>query len=223
MEDLELKNIWQSYDRRLEESRILNLQSWALNVKCFEALQRQKANSKLNALAAFNKGAVILGIVWVLFLGVLVYGNQLENLYFTFSVSIIMLFNIFAVAVYIKHNVIIKRINYSESIIDTQKKLSRLQASTINSTRILFLQTPFYSTWFWHSSWIDYSSWQFWGITFPITLLLTLAAIWLFKNISLKNMDKKWLKALMMAGPEYKYVLKAKEFIEEIEEFKREI
>lgn len=223
MEDLELKNIWQSYDRRLEESRILNLQSWALNLKCFEALQRQKANSKLNLLAAYNTRVIILGIVWVLFLGVLVYGNQLENLYFTFSVSMIMLFNIFAVAVYITHNIIIKRINYSESIIDTQKKLSRLQASTINSTRILFLQTPFYSTWFWHSSWIDYSSWQFWGITFPITLLLTLAAIWLFKNISLKNMHKKWLKALMMSGPEYKYVLKAKEFIEEIEEFKKDI
>ena len=223
MEDLELKNIWQSYDRRLEESRILNLQSWALNLKCFEALQRQKANSKLNLLAAYNTRVIILGIVWVLFLWVLVFGNQWENLYFTFSVSMIMLFNIFAVAVYITHNIIIKRINYSESIIDTQKKLSRLQASTINSTRILFLQTPFYSTWFWHSSWIDYSSWQFWGITFPITLLLTLAAIWLFKNISLKNMHKKWLKALMMSGPEYKYVLKAKEFIEEIEEFKKDI
>ena len=222
MEDIELRNIWQSYDRKLEESRILNMQSWVLNFKCFEALQRQKAKSKLNALAAFKSGAVILGIIWILFLGVLVYGVQLTNMYFSFSVSVIILHNVFAIAVYIKHIIIIKRINYSESITDTQRKLSRLQFSTINSTRILFLQTPFYATWWWNSSILDFNSVSFWAITFPVTLFLVLAAIWLFRNISLKNMHKKWLRNLMMAGPEYKYILKARDFIDEIEEFKNE-
>ena len=223
MEDIELKNIWQSYDRKIDEARVLNLQSWALNLSCFETIQTQKAKSKLDSLATFKIWAVALGILWVLFLGVLVYGNRFENLYFSISVSFIMLFSIIAVVVYIKHIIIIKQINYAENITDTQKKLAQLQVSTIKYTGILWLQMPFHTTWFWHSKWILFSSVKFWLIPFPITLLFTVLAIYLYRNINLENMHKKWVRTLMMAGPEYKSVIKAIDFINEIDAFKKDL
>jgi hypothetical protein len=80
---------------------------------------------------------VLLSVVWIFFLGVLVYGNQLRNLYFTISLSMIILFNVTAIVVYIKHIVLIRKIDYCESITDTQKRLANLQLSTFWISRIL--------------------------------------------------------------------------------------
>jgi hypothetical protein len=223
MEDIELRNIWQAYDRKIEEARVLNLQSWALNLRCFEALQTEKARHKLSALSRFKGWVAALGVLWVVFLALLVLGSWFSNPYFTVSVGMIMLFNVYAVAVYIRHIYIIRQINYGDSITSTQEKLAVLKLSTINSTRILMLQMPFYTTWFWHRSWLSFSSSSFWLVTFPITLMFTLLAIFLYRNISLKNMHKKWLKLFMMAGPEYKSLLEAQSFIAEIDEFKNDL
>jgi ABC-type dipeptide/oligopeptide/nickel transport system permease component len=222
MEDIELKNIWRSYDRKIEEARLLNLQSWALNLRCFESIQVGKAKSKLQSLSRFKIFAVVLGIVWVLFLGLLVAVNHFNNIFFSVSVTMVMLFSIFAIAVYIKHIILINQINYSENITDTQKKLAALELSTIHSTRIVWLQLPFYTTWFWSSQFIRDTGIWFWLIVLPVALLFCAAAIFLSRNITTENMHKKWVRALMMAGPEYTSVIKAREFITEIEAFKKD-
>ncbi|MEO6253954.1 MAG: hypothetical protein ABIO79_11635 [Ferruginibacter sp.] len=213
MEDTALKDLWKAQDEKLERNM-------KLNMYLLESLQKQKAESKLNSLARFKGWAVMLGIVWVLFLGMLIYGNQLQNIYFTVSVGMIMIFSIFAVAVYIKHIVLIRELDYSQSITDTQKKLSKLQASTFNA-RFLFLQTPFYTTWFWSTGMIESSGIKFWLISVPITLLFTLLAIWLYRNLTPGNMHKKWVRSLIMSTTEHTSVIKAQDFLDEIEEFKK--
>lgn len=222
MEETDVKNIWQAYERKIEESRILNLQSWALNFRAFESIQQHKAGLTLNALAGFKVRALVLGFVWTLFLGILLYGARLKNLYFSFSIGALFLFNIATLVIYIRQVVLIKWINYSDPITDTQKKLSLLASSTVG-LRFLWLQMPFYCTWFWHSSWIDYSSLSFWLITFPITLFFTFLGIFLYRNVVPENMHKKWVQALLMSGPEYKSVIKAKEFLAEIDNFQKEL
>jgi hypothetical protein len=214
MEDITLKNLWKAQDEKLDRTI-------KLNMYLLESLQKQKAESKLNSLARFKLWAVILGIVWVIFLGLLIYGNQLKNIYFTVSVGMIMVFSILAVAVYIKHIVLIRQLDYTQSITATQKKLSQLQASTFN-TRFLLLQTPFYTTWFWSAEMIEGSVTKFWLIAVPITLLFTLLAIWLYKNLIPEKMHKKWVKALINSTPEHTSVFKAQDFLNEIEEFKKD-
>lgn len=223
MEDAELQNIWHEYDRRIEEAKLLNLQSWALNLNWFERTQMQKAKSRLSSLVRFKLIAIVPGILWILFLGILIYGNRLKNLYFTVSLSMILLFTLVAMVVYIKQIVLIRRIDYSESVTDTQIKLSNLQLSTLWIVRVLWLQMPFYSTWFWNSSLIDFSSLRFWLITFPITLFFILLTIYLYRNINIRNIDKWWVKRLMMSGPEYKSLIEAKKFVAEIEEYKKDL
>ncbi|MBN9297699.1 MAG: hypothetical protein J0I41_11835 [Filimonas sp.] len=222
MDDVQLKELWNSYERQIEASRILNMQSWVLNMKCFEELQKQKAGARLNRLITIKTVAVVLGIIWVLLLGFLVvHSLVLSKIFFVISLSMIMLFTTIAIVIYIKHIVLIRQINNSESIVETQERLATLQLSTINVTRILFLQAPFYCTWFISPEWLrnDWQSVVF--ITLPIALLFTLASLWLFRNIRYENKDKRWFK-ILFNSPEWTYVLKAQEFINDIEEFRRE-
>jgi len=213
MEDITLKTLWKAQDEKLDRTMKLNLY-------LLESLQKQKAESKLNSLARFKGWAVFLGIIWVLFLGVLVYGNRLKNIYFTISVGMIILFTILAIVVYIKHIALIRQLDYSKPITDTQKKLSRLQASTFN-TRFLLLQTPFYTTWFWSTEMINDMGTRFWLISVPITLAFTTLAIWVYKNLTLENMHKKWVRSLVNSTPEHTSVFKAIDFLNEIEDFKK--
>jgi hypothetical protein len=222
MEELDLINIWKTYDKKIEEARILNMQSWVLNLQWFESMQTQKAKTKMGLLANFKIVAVIFGILYILFLAILIYGNHLENIYFTTSVSLIMLITLIVSVVYIKHIVHIRQINYSKSITHTQEELSRLQSSTINIYRIAWLQLPLYTTWFWNTDWIVHDPVNFWLIAFPITLLFTILTIWLYRNISMKNMNKRWFKILFNT-PEWKSVRKSMEFIREIEVFKQDL
>lgn len=213
MEEAELQKIWKAQDEKLERS--LKLHAFLL-----ESLQTQKVSSKLNKLAAFKTIAVMIGILWIAFLGILIYSNNAENMYFTISVAMIMLFTIVAIVFYIKHIVLIKSIDYSQTITYTQEKLAKLQLSTIQIVRILWLQMPFHTTWFWTHEQVTGDT-RFQLISFPITILFTLLAIWLYKNISVKNLDKKWLKILMNAGPEYRFVSQARDFLYQVEEFKK--
>ena len=215
MEDSTLKNIWHAQDEKLDRTLKLNL-------FILESIQTQKARSKLGVLAVFKIWAVVLGILFVLLLGVLIYGNQLKNIFFTVSIAMIMLFSIYAVVVYIKHIILIRRLDYSASITDTQKKLAKLQASTISSTGILIMQLPFHSTWFWSWQMINDNGMKFWFIAVPVTIAFTIVGIWLYKNISEKNIDKKWVKRLVNVGPEYKNVVQARKFLAELEEFKKD-
>jgi hypothetical protein len=220
MNDLEIEDLLKSYNRQLEQSKILNLQSWALNIQCFETLQRQKAKLKLGSLVNFKIFAVFLGILWVLFLGNLFFHSlKMPNIFFLVSCGAIMLFTSTAITVYLHQIALLKRIDDSENVVKTQEAISTLQMSTLNITRILFLQSPFYCTFWWSVPMITGSPFSFWLISFPIALLFTVASLWLYKNISIKNADKKWFK-ILFNSPEWKSLIKANAFLEEIHSFK---
>lgn len=222
MNDIELKNLLESYNHQLEESKVLNLQSWVLNLQCFETLQKQKAKSKLKSLINFKIVAVALAILWVLFLGYLLYYSmEMSKIFFVISAAAIILVTSIAIIVYLHHIFLISKINKGENVLKAQETIARLKLSTINITRILFLQTPFYCTFWWNIEMIVNEPAAFWLISFPIALLFTFASIWLYKNISIKNVNKKWFKFLFNS-PEWVSLIKANNFLEEIESFKKE-
>ena len=220
MEDAELKSIWKKHDQQLEDAKILNMQSWVVNIQTIELLQKNKSDRRLSALRNFKIGAVLIGIIWAVFLAVLIYNTGAKNIYFTISAGMILMFTLLACAVYIWHVVMIRGINLTDSVVEAQKKLQILQSSTINIVRILVLQTPFYSTWFWHPKWVIFHSSSFWLIAFPITLFLTILSVWLFKNISINNAHSKWFRFLF-SGREYQSIIEAKEYLDKIEDFKK--
>lgn len=221
MEDTTLKDLWAEYGNQIEESKVLNMQSWALNLQCREMIQSQKAKSKLRTVFAGRVAGIIIGFIWVWFLGILVYYVNFRNLFFSISVGAIFLFNVVAVINYIRHLVMIGQINYSNSITDTQQKLSSLQAATINDNRFLLLQFPFYTTWFYSLQWIHSDPLSFWLIAVPVSIAFAILGIFLYINCSQKNLHKPWVRALMN-GSGFRSVTKALDFINEIDEYKKD-
>ena len=218
MDNIEIKNMWNAYDKMIEESKVLNLQSWVLNLRCFETLQTQKAKSKLTSLIAPNILVIILGLGWVTFLAMMLY-YLYSQIVIAISLSMIILLTIIAMVIYIQNIIVIAQINYSDSITETQKKIASLQSSIVNSVRISWLQLPFYTTCYLTNKLMTSGSLQFWVIQVSVTLLFTWLAIFLFKNISLQNRNKKWVKNFLR-GYGLSRVAKAMDFIDEIEEFK---
>ena len=218
MEEIQLEAIWKEFDRKIEEARILNWQAWAVNLETFTHLQTLKASNILGSLARFKVRALVLGVGWVLFLGFLVYANHWENPFFGISLCMIMAFTLIAIVTYLRQVMLIRGIDYSRSVVETQQRLSSLKASTIRSVRIGFLQMPFYCTWYWSLRWMKETN--FWLIALPITLCFVWLSIWLYRNISLRNVDKKWFK-ILFGNKEWTSIVRAMNEIEEIENFKK--
>ncbi|MDB5135863.1 MAG: hypothetical protein JWP37_2466 [Mucilaginibacter sp.] len=215
MNELELKSIWSAYDKKLERSLKLNL-------KIFEDMQTGKAKSKLDALLSIKVGGVAIGVLWMAFLGFLVYVVNFKNLWFSGSVVMIMIFTLVAMINYIQHIILINKIDYTKNITGTQTKLAELQVSTIHTTAFAWLQLPFYTTFFWNNNWIMEGDKGFWFIAVPITVIFIIITIWLYKSITPENLHKTWVRKLMMVGMEYKYALSASELLQEITEFKKD-
>ena len=223
MDELDIKNIWQLLENKIAKAEVLNQQSWVLNFQCFEFLQKQKTKSILNALARFKLFAIFVGLLWILFLVILLWGSRFTNPFFSMSTGILLIITVYVVAIYIRHVILINQINYDGNILATQTKLAKLKTSTLYCTRIGWLQMPFYTTWFWDTNWIIHSGVYFWLLAFPITLLFTLLAVYLFFNINERNLHKKWIKTLLLAGPEYRDILQSINFIKEIDDYKKEL
>ena len=222
MDNNQLEVLLESYNHRLEEARVLNLQSWVLNYKCYEELQTQKAKSKLKTLIAVKLIVMLLGILWVLFVGYLIYHSlEISKIFFVISAGAIMIITAAAVFVYGYHLVLLRKINNTASVIKNQELIARLQFSTINITRILFLQMPFYCTFWWSIQMIQDEPAAFWFISFPVAVIFLLGSLWLYKNISFKNVNKRWFK-ILFNSPEWYLLTKANDMLKEIEDFKKE-
>ena len=213
--------MWKACGEQLEETRVLNRQSWVLNFQCIEMIMSQKAKSTLRPLLSERILGIVVGIVWILFLATLVYYNNFQNPFFAVSVSVILLFNTVAVINYIRHLVMISQVSYSESITVMQEKLATLKTSIISNNRFLLLQFPFYTTWTYSMNWIVNDPLSFWLIEIPVTILLAVLGIWLYTNCSVKNMHKPWVKALINSAG-FRSVTQAQDFIHEIEEYKKD-
>jgi len=223
MDDIQLNNILESYKQKIEQAQVLNRQFWVLNFQCFESLQKGKAGKKLKSLINFKLFAVGLGVLWVFFLSYLFYFFlDKASIFFVISCGTIIFFNLLAIIVYLHHVNLISKINNSESVIIAQERITNLKLSTLNITRILFLQAPFYCTFWWTINMIVDSPFSFWFISFPVALIFTFVSIWLYRNISMKNVNKKWFK-ILFNSPEWNSLEGANSFLEEIQVFKKEI
>lgn len=208
----EVQRSWQMQENSLDKL-------WKLNMRCIEMVQVQKARRKLSKLAIYKSFGIVFGIPYVLLLAAVLYGNRFTNIYFSSSVLCILLLTLVAIIAYTRNLLTIRAINYSDNIVETQKRISQLKLSGITTVRIVWLQLPFWSTWFWNSTWMFHEGINFWITAFPITLLLAFGAVWLFQNISLENSKKVWVKFLI-GGPELNAVNNAMQFLDEIDEFR---
>jgi len=213
MEELEIRQLWHTYDLKLEKS----LQ---LNQKIIREIQTQKAANNINSFRRNQVFGVIAGILWIALLLFLVL-NTLNNVYFVISVGLIALFNIFAVAAYIRHLALLSHVNVEDSVTVAQQKLSVIQSSLNNVGRILILQAPLYCTFWYNNDLVKHGGAAFWTINLVIVSGFIVLSVYLFRKLTYKNIHIKWVKAFIgsFGG---KQLIKAMEFLKEIEEYRVE-
>lgn len=218
MEDIALKEMWASYDKKLEKTL-------ALNHRIITEIQAQKARSALRPLKTVKIIAIILGILWVLFLSVLVFfavsAMTPYRLFFIISALSIIIITVAAIVVYIRQIVLIQQIDNSAIIVEVQRKLAALQSSTINIARILFLSAPFYTTFYFNKSMFEHGTIGLWVFQLTVTAAFTTASIWLYRNIKMENTGKRWFK-IIFGTSEWTSVIKAMNFLKEIEAYEKE-
>jgi len=220
MEDEDLKKIWDSPNKEIENFLNINDQS-------FELTQIKKAKSKVKSLIFSKIVGITLGLGWISFMFILIYFTVFNTpisfgkFFFVGSLSIIVLITSLAVFLYVKDIITIKQIDNSESVTVTQLKLASLQLSIIKSVRVSWLQLPFYSTWYLNYELIMKGNIIFWIVQIFVTGITTWLAIWLFRNINYKNLNKKRVRNLMQ-GVGFYSVTQAMDYIKEIDNFKND-
>ncbi|RYU94427.1 hypothetical protein [Emticicia agri] len=214
MEDTEILNLWKVYDKKLEE----NL---SLNKKNAEDITKIKLHSHLLSMKPMKIFTIIVGILWVVFVDILiVIAFKFGVSFFLISAIIQVLLTKLAIGVYVYQLILINRVDISDSILATQEKIARLKSSTIWVTKLLFLQFPVWNTFYWTQAvWENGGIWWY-VIQIPLTAAFTYLAIWLFVNIRYENRNKKWF-GLIFRGKEWTPLMKSMEILEQIEEYKR--
>ncbi len=219
MDIIELKTIWESYDKKLEKSAQLNLH-------CIEMIQSQRVKSKLQGLLILRIIEVLAHLAVLYYLAKFFIANIFE-IHFSLSSGVLLLFFTIACINGITQISLIKQIDYSENITAIQKKLTLLHSRIIDYLRLTFLVLPTYMAYpiifFKILAGIDIvllfnHNWWMGQLIFSAVAIGP--CIWLYKAVSYKNLHKKWVRYIIEKSVGQS-ITKAMSFIHEIDEYKK--
>lgn len=217
MEETNFVLLWKEHYQKID-------QSLAINKQLLKEVISQKAASALQSLIRFKKRGIVAVVIYLILLGVVLFYaaahySSAAN-YFIISMAAIFLINLKALYDYIRHLIWINNIDYDGSITEIQEKLSKLHLSIIHHSRFMVLQIPFWTTFQLSDKWFPHDvSWGYIIFQFLLTAAFSFLAYWLYKNLTLKNLNKKWVK-LVIEGSGGKSIIKAIAFYKELEKFK---
>jgi hypothetical protein len=216
MNELELKRLWQTTNEKLEGSIVIGKNNT-------EDIARMKVYSILSTMKPIKIFTILSGILWV-GIGVSalssIYLDSFSevNPFFLFSASIQVGLTAMALFVYLYQLITIYQVDITDPIIKTQEKLSSLKISTLWVTRILFLQLPVWTTFWWNETMLtDWGILQ-WSVTLFFTICFAGFAIWLFFNIKYENRNKQWFQ-LIFSAKEWTPLMKSMELLEQIKDY----
>lgn len=214
MEELALKELWQSYNNRLEESLLINK-------KNTESITKMQAASLLNSIKPIKIFAMLAGIGWVFVIDTILWQLfEVASLFFLISAGIQVILTKLALFIYLYQLIVIYQIDISDPVVATQEKLTSLRSSSLWVARILFLQLPVWSTFYLRKEMLSVNNQSYLIVNLAITLLFVLVSLWLFFNINYKNKDKKWFR-MIFGGKEWDNVLKSITLYNDIQDFKK--
>jgi hypothetical protein len=217
MNELELKKLWQATNLKLEESLVISRNN-------SDEIAKMKIHNFLGSMKPIKIFTLLTGILWVCITGTVVvnlflFASANVNLFFLFSATIQIGLSAIALIIYIYQLIKIYEVDITDPILKTQKRLANLKTSTLWITRILFLQLPVWTTFYWNTSMIENGNWFLWITQGIVTLSFVYVAIWLFFNIRYENKNKKWFK-FIFNGNEWTPLMKSMDLLEQIEDYK---
>ena len=218
MEETNFVLLWKEHYEKIDQSLVINRQ-------LLKEVISQKAESALQSLIRFKTRGIVAAVVYLILLGIVLFyaisHYSSSGNYFILSMIAIFLINVKALYDYIKHLVWTNSIDYNGSITEIQQKLAKLQLSILQHSRFMVLQFPFWTTFYLSDKWFPHSvNWSYIIFQFLLTSSFTFLAYWLYKNQTMENANKKWVK-IFIEGSGGKSIIKAIAFYKELETFKQ--
>jgi hypothetical protein len=216
MNELDMKMLWQQSQQKIEALT-------QVNRRAEEDITKLKVNSLLGTMKPVKIFAIAAGMLWVFIVGGFIANLFINHFaasspFFIYAALIQVALTALAIGIYIYQLHLINAIDFSEPVLVIQERLSKLIASTLNVTRVLFLQLPLWTIFFWNDGMFVKENWAWWILNIVVTVFFTLIALWLFFNIRMENKDKQWFKWLFN-GPEWKPVVESMEMLKQMKAF----
>lgn len=212
MNDTELFNIWQSYDRKLDKVLRVNEQV------TFDLL-KGKLDKSIGKMKRPKRLMLAIGIPYTILLYFITGIAWKAGAVFVFlGFGAIALIMAAVVVSYFYHLHLIHEINHSDDVVEVQEAMSKLEIASFNSIRLSILQIPFWSL-CWVSldalrqSWLIYG-----GINLAVFLGLAYLAYWLYKELDIRHPSSK-VSRFFLSGSEWDPILKSTEILEQLKAY----
>lgn len=218
MNENDFKKEWQSLNSGIQGEPDLKLPKADNN-------STQDVSSLISSMKPLKLFTVLFGFLWVtgggyLLANIYLYLFEFANKFFLFSATVQILLTAIAVILYGYQLLMIYSIDMTEPVIKTQIRLAKLKTSTLWVIRVMFLQLPLWTIFYWNEE--MFNDWNLlqWTIQGSATLIFTFASLWLFFNVKYENRDKKWFRFLF-GDKEWNPIIKSIELLRETEEYKK--
>jgi len=214
MKDIELVNIWKSYDQKLDEVLSLNKEI------VFE-LTKEKISKTIRTMRRPKKVILLIGIPYTLFLYLLTFiGYNSKGIFVMFGFGSISLIMTAIIIGYFYHIYLINSISSTQEIFDVQKKISELKISSFNVVRLAIIQIPF-----WSICWMSLDAFKkspiiYGGVNLIVLLVLIYLSYWLYKSLNPRYTNSK-VRKFFLSGTEWEPIKKACEILEQLKDIRK--
>ena len=215
MNDTDLKYLWQAGYEQI-----------AINQKSdktsLDNLTKRNVSHFLSSMKPIKIFTLLVGLLWVFSIGYVLIKLTINaydqvSLYFLYSAYFQVMLTAMAVILYIIQLSTLYSIDFNKPVVILQKTLINLKVSTLNVTKILILQLPFWTTFYWNESMFKNGTLPLFILQGAVTISFTCLAIWLFFNLKFENADKWWFK-LLLQGKEWEPLITSIGILNDMEE-----
>ena len=215
MNDTDLKYLWQTGNEQIAISQKSDKTS-------LDKLTKRNVSHFLSSMKPIKIFTLLAGLLWVLGIGYVLIKLTINaydqvSLYFLYSAYFQVMLTAMAVILYIIQLSTLYSIDFNKPVVILQKTLINLKASTLNVTKILILQLPFWTTFYWNESMFKNGTLPLFILQGAVTISFTCLAIWLFFNLKYENADKWWFK-LLLQGKEWEPLITSIGILNDMEE-----
>ncbi|MDP4913399.1 MAG: hypothetical protein NWR46_03285 [Saprospiraceae bacterium] len=215
MNDTDLKYLWQTGNNQIAISQKSDKTS-------LDKLTKRNVSHFLSSMKPIKIFTLLAGLLWVLGIGYVLIKLTINaydqvSLYFLYSAYFQVMLTAVAVILYIIQLSTINSIDFNKPVVILQKTLIKLKASTLNITRILILQLPFWTTFYWNESMFKNGTLPLFILQGAVTISFTYLSLWLFFHLKFENADKWWFK-LLLQGKEWEPLITSINILNEMEE-----
>lgn len=215
MNDTDLKYLWQTGNNQIAISQKSDKTS-------LDKLTKRNVSHFLSSMKPIKIFTLLAGLLWVLGIGYVLIKLTINaydqvSLYFLYSAYFQVMLTAMAVILYIIQLSTLYSIDFNKPVVILQKTLINLKASTLNVTKILILQLPFWTTFYWNESMFKNGTLPLFILQGAVTISFTYLSLWLFFNLKYENADKWWFK-LLLQGKEWEPLITSIGILNDMEE-----